>query len=819
MTEQEVLKKKRTSAKAKFTRTISSLQQLLDNQDNSIEEVTRAFEDFDKAWIRLQERHDNYVETLDEDSHGDDVWIETEQSRHDSLRKEYYSYLAHFENMRKSETCAKMRSVQENAFNEHISLIEALLRRDPTTETVLRERKSLQTTYERLCAAHTDVLFSIPVEQQSSEGSWLTAVYEHFSKCVNEIEKYVETKSNSSSSNRKYRMEKLNLPKFDGDVRNFPRFMKDLQLVLPCLIRDEYAFTLRQCLSAEVLQYLGNGDDFDEMIKILKTRYGDPSKVVDSVISDIQCIKKLDDGDCVKLIKLVNVIDTGYRDLKSLDLEREISNAHVVNLIENKLPRQLQLEWYRNIHRAGSSVDRKNKFPSLLEFLKVERAALEYGTSELKGNQRQGNIHAIEASGCERTCLVHGIGGHDTKDCRQYKSLSVAERYAIVKSTGACYGCLCLGHQVRECAERTICGNGCEKYHHSSLHEKNKSSAHTVGNFTSTDNSVCLLPIMKVKVSSPYIDSLGTLWDSGASITLILNSKAKSLRLKGKPVQLSITKVGGTEEVVSSHLYDVPLLRSDGRRVHIRAYGIDKITSNISRIDLSNVIPLFKDVKINDIVRPEGEIDLLIGYEYAGLHPIRKRAVDNLLLLGNEFGECVAGSHPGIVENTRRSIVSNLTTVINYVQAGHSAQDFFSIESMGVECNPKCGNCLCRKCPIGGKSYTLKEERELNIIKENLVYNGGYWVATYPWKRSPKLLPDNYDYVLKALRRTEKQLCCDETWKKTYVDQIQDMLDRKAARKLTSQEIRSYKGPKKLYRPSRGSETGIENHASENSFQ
>ena len=87
-----------------------------------------------------------------------------------------------------------------------------------------------------------------------------------------------------------------------------------------------------------VLQYLGNGDDFDEMIKILKTRYGDPSKVVDSVISDIQCIKKLDDGDCVKLIKLVNVIDTGYRDLKSLDLEREISNAHVVNLIENKLP-------------------------------------------------------------------------------------------------------------------------------------------------------------------------------------------------------------------------------------------------------------------------------------------------------------------------------------------------------------------------------------------------------------------------------------------------------------------------------------------------
>ena len=109
------------------------------------------------------------------------------------------------------------------------------------------------------------------------------------------------------------------------------------------------------------------------------------------------------------------------------------------------------------------------------------------------------------------------------------------------------------------------------------------------------------------------------------------------------------------------------------------------------------------------------------------------------------------------IENTRHSIVSNLTSVVNCFQVT-TANDFFSIESMGVECNPKCGNCLCRTCPIGGKSYTLKEERELNIIKENLVFKNDHWVATYPWKRSPKSLPDNYDYAMKALQRTEKQL-------------------------------------------------------------
>ena len=41
------------------------------------------------------------------------------------------------------------------------------------------------------------------------------------------------TKNKSISSNRKYRLEKLNLPKFNGNVRNFPRFIKDFnQLAL-----------------------------------------------------------------------------------------------------------------------------------------------------------------------------------------------------------------------------------------------------------------------------------------------------------------------------------------------------------------------------------------------------------------------------------------------------------------------------------------------------------------------------------------------------------------------------------------------------------
>jgi len=53
--------------------------------------------------------------------------------------------------------------------------------------------------------------------------------------------------------------------------------------------------------------------------------------------------------------------------------------------------------------------------------------------------------------------------------------------------------------------------------------------------------------------------------------------------------------------------------------------------------------------------------------------------------------------------------------------------DFFDAEKLGVECSPKCRSCRCRKCPIGGKQFHLKEEREQHQIEEGLSYKGDHW--------------------------------------------------------------------------------------------
>ena len=112
----------------------------------------------------------------------------------------------------------------------------------------------------------------------------------------------------------------------------------------------------------------------------------------------------------------------------------------------------------------------------------------------------------------------------------------------------------------------------------------------------------------------------------------------------------------------------------------------------------------------DEVRRPTGEVEVLIGYEYAG--PVKEQAVGHLLLLGNRFGKCLGGSHP--IHETTQKMVKN--AVLAHHVAGVKVEDFYKIEAMGVECTPKCGGCRCSRCSAGSKDYTLREEQELKLI-------------------------------------------------------------------------------------------------------
>ena len=73
---------------------------------------------------------------------------------------------------------------------------------------------------------------------------------------------------------------------------------------------------------------------------------------------------------------------------------------------------------------------------------------------------------------------------------------------------------------------------------------------------------------------------VGTLIDNGGTDHYVLNSSAKKLKLRGKPVELFTEGFGGNETTLSTHEYQVPVKDKYGNIYHLPCYGVDVITSD-----------------------------------------------------------------------------------------------------------------------------------------------------------------------------------------------------------------------------------------------
>ncbi|XP_043211133.1 uncharacterized protein LOC122375701 [Amphibalanus amphitrite] len=108
------------------------------------------------------------------------------------------------------------------------------------------------------------------------------------------------------------------------------------------------------------------------------------------------------------------------------------------------------------------------------------------------------------------------------------------------------------------------------------------------------------------------------------------------------------------------------------------------------------------------------------------------------------------------INNMRAESMTSLTEKLD---------EYFVIENLGTHCTPRCGGCKCGKCAMGSSSYTLQEERDVKAAEANL-------------------------------RATERRLIkIGAPHAEAYNDQMQDMLRRQVARKLSEKEIASYEGP------------------------
>ena len=113
---------------------------------------------------------------------------------------------------------------------------------------------------------------------------------------------------------------------------------------------------------------------------------------------------------------------------------------------------------------------------------------------------------------------------------------------------------------------------------------------------------------------------VGTVYDPCSTGSLITTRMANRLGLRGKPAQIVLGKVGGTEESHYGYIYELPLTDLQGVTHRIIVAGMAEITSDQKPVDMSEVARKF-NLNVKEIERPTEKIDLLIGMDQVELMP------------------------------------------------------------------------------------------------------------------------------------------------------------------------------------------------------
>ena len=130
------------------------------------------------------------------------------------------------------------------------------------------------------------------------------------------------------------------------------------------------------------------------------------------------------DGNDSKFIALVDIMERGYRDLKRIKFEKEISNATTVSMVEAVLPKFILREWSREVNRKDSKVEETNKFDYLLEFLLEQKRILEYQAADLRSSDAYPKKVINRNSAEKVSCWIHKSDSHFIEDCNKYLSKS-----------------------------------------------------------------------------------------------------------------------------------------------------------------------------------------------------------------------------------------------------------------------------------------------------------------------------------------------------------------------------------------------------------
>ena len=553
---------------------------------------------------------------------------------------------------------------------------------------------------------------------------------------------------------------------------------------------------LRACLKGDaaklICSVLKTDANYAIALGLLTDRYANKRSIVQAHLQSTWSQSSMKVESASGLRKLLKVTNEHLRSLKELGQPTDQWDSLLVFWLSEKMDPESCKQW--QLAHPGTEL---LTWDQLAQFLNTRSRALESSGSK-PVSQQAGNQNVRERQAQVYTASVSCIDGcneeHKLHECQKFKTLSIPERFNVVKTKRGCYNCLQLGHNVSKCPSKFTCRE-CRQKHHTLLHrpsqvkttsvevQETSQEIHATSVVETVSNVQCGAVSLKktVLLSTAYVmikDANGTpltlraMLDSGSQASFISESRANALKVKVLGDSISITPLGSsssqkTKGVLSTVLNDA---------VHVDLHVVSKISNLVPPRKV--MIPTLESVKNLKLADPNfnspGRIDILLGADV--LEDVMKEGKfkeKGLHIRNSIFGWIVSGP----VQQSNESNTNNMVHV-NKVDI----TQFWELENVPEE------------------KHLTKSERECvehfdRTTKRN---NDGRFIVEMPMKSCGPTLGSSKAIAMRRFLNLEKKLNNDLSLKERYSSFIQEFIDLRHLEKVPDHQLDN---PRNFYLP------------------
>ena len=325
-----------------------------------------------------------------------------------------------------------------------------------------------------------------------------------------------------------------------------------------------------------------------------------------------------------------------------------------------------------------------------------------------------------------------------------------------------------------------------------------------------------LLGIQKVEAKLGESEVPATLfYDGGSTLTLCLHSWAKKHGLQGRPVVVFLKVLGGEYQEKETLEYMFHLVGVDGKLFPVTAIGLDTITEENPGGDLTEAYETFPEIPRRQLERPEGQVELLIGQDYAGYLPRVEKCRDHLLLLKSLFGTGrLLSGRTGLGEppschhamtaqamEMREALRSTPARAqVNHASTKVKLATFFEAEEMACEPTASCKQHRdqlknCQACNYRGQAMSEQERLALERMEDSLVkLPEGKLSINYPFNEKAYLQKSNLAQA-RAIQTSVERSVVKKGIQKEFYEEMHKAREAGALVKLHEKELVSWEGP------------------------